>query len=565
MFDNLIISVGQLLRRATHLRHFNRAVRQPWSAQRDKLMQILRANESSLFGQRHHFGRISSVEEFQSFVPPSRYEDLSPYIEGIIEGRKGQLTCEQPIMFATTSGTTGKPKFIPITLRHLKDYTHAFQIHNYQMIRDYPQGARGRFLIITSNDEEGAVASGLPYGAVSGMLNRQQSPFVRKFFALPYELCKVKDIDAKYYLMLRLALCQPVTAILCCNPSSLILLADQLKEHGQDLIKDIFDGTIKKSYLPRDDFWSRLEKTLGANRKRAYELGTLLSEGGNLLPSQVWPNLALISCWKGGPMSFYLDRLPEYYGDLPIRDFGYMASEGRGSIPLSNDGAGGVVALTSHFFEFVHEDEIDSVRPKFLTVDKILLGQRYFIYFTTEAGLYRYNINDLIEVVGFYERTPLIRFVRKGTGISSITGEKVTEEQVQAALQSTVKELKLSEIKHFTAAVRLGTPPLYSCFVELHGGISESVKCEFIRMFDLALQAENQEYRDKRASRRLGAPRLVVLPAGTYTMLRQRRVLEGAPEAQVKIPLLTASLDFENQIDSLLAGSRSTGVYSQPN
>jgi hypothetical protein len=451
-------------------------------------------------------------------------------------------------MFATTSGTTAQPKFIPITETHLRDYTHAFQIHNYQMIKDWPNAASGRFLIITSNDREGVTPGGLPFGAVSGVLNKRQSPLVRRHFAIPYELCQIKDVDTKYYLMLRVAMALDVTAILCCNPSSLLLLADQLKEHAWNLLADVSDGTIRRQYAPPPELMPAFEPYLKPQRQRARELDGILSEFGQLTPEMIWPRLSALSCWKGGPMSFYLEKLKESYGRCNIRDFGYMASEGRGSIPLANEGAGGVVAVTSHFFEFVAEGDVESPSPRFYLAHELVLGERYYIHFTTAAGLYRYNINDLVEVVGFCGNTPIIHFVRKGLGISSITGEKVTEEQVLVALTQATRQLNLQEVSHFTAEVELGLPPHYVCFAEVNGSVADIVKNEFVRIFDHSLKMQNPEYLDKRDSKRLGAPVLKILPAGTYVRLRQQRVAEGAPEAQVKIPLLSSPNSFSGRL-----------------
>ena len=270
-----------------------------------------------------------------------------------------------------------------------------------------------------------------------------------------------------------------------------------------------------------------------------------------LLPKTVWPNPAVISCWKGGPMSFYLEKLPEYYGNVPVRDFGYMASEGRGSIPISDDGAGGVLAVTSHFFEFVVEEDMDSPSPKFLTAEELDLHKRYYIFFTTNAGLYRYNINDLIEVVGFYKNTPIIEFVQKGLGISSITGEKITEEQVLTAFRQVTRQLNLDTINHFTTEVKLALPPYYVCFIEIDTWLPHSVQEEFIRLFDQSLRCQNSEYEEKRYSNRLAMPKLEILPPGTYKSLRQQRVMEGAPEAQVKIPLLSTSSSFAGSLATL--------------
>lgn len=569
MSANLEVVIGQKIRKYKHVRPFNAAVKDPATAQLNKLLEIVRANENSAFGKKHGFDRVRSVKDYQSAVPPANYEDLYPYIEASMNGEPNQLTCLPPFMFATTSGTTDKPKFIPITTSHLRDYTHAFQIHNYHMIEDYPDGATGKFLIITSNDVQGRTPCGTPYGAVSGLLQRQQPPIIKKYFALPYELCKIKEVETKYYLMLRIAAAQNVTALCCCNPSSLLLMFDQLREHAQEIVRDVYQGRIAPEYAPDSSIAEAFEEYVRPNRTAARRLNTILERQGTLRPEDLWPELCLISCWKGGPMSFYLERLPQMFGTVPVRDFGYMASEGRGSIPLSNEGAGGVLALTSHFFEFVAESEMTSSTPVFLTADELELHGRYYIYFTTASGLYRYNINDLVEVVGFYGRTPLIQFVRKGVGISSITGEKITEEQVRKALSQAVQELGLSEIAHFTVAVQLRSLPYYACFVELDGSLSDSVSREFIREFDgslsdsvsrqfirefdSSLMAQNPEYEDKRNSKRLGAPKLQILPAGTYRALRQKRVDNGAPEAQVKIPLLAQAGQFQvNEVGQLV-------------
>jgi hypothetical protein len=548
------IIIGQMWRAATHVKHFKNACQQPLLAQTKKLLRMIRANEQTAFGKLHNFEKISSIADFRRHVPPSRYEDFQPYVEALFNGQKAQLTREEPFMFATTSGTTAKPKFIPITESHLKDYTHAFQIHNYHLIRDFSDAAAGKFLILTSNDEEGRAPCGLPYGAVSGLLNKRQSPVIRRHFAIPYEICKIKDIDAKYYLTLRTALAQSVTAILACNPSSLLLLSAQLKEHALDLVADIFDGTVKSIYAPPRHCARAFADAFVADRERARQLEKILSQDGSLSPKTVWPRLAVLSCWKGGPMAFYLEKLPEHYGAISVRDFGYMASEGRGSIPLSDQGAGGPLAITSHFFEFVEENEIDKAHPQFLTADELTANQRYYIYFTTAAGLYRYNINDLVEVVGFEGNTPIIAFVRKGLGVSSITGEKLTEEQVLTAITQVVRQLNLVAISHFTAEVELGMPPHYVCFVELNAAVPQSVQDEFIRLFDHSLRMQNPEYEDKRSTKRLGMPSLAILPQGTYTRLRQQRVAQGAPEAQVKIPLLSTAQNFSGQLALL-------GVY----
>jgi len=110
------------------------------------LLQIIQANQDTVFGRKYGFDKIRTIADYQARVPVSRYEDLHPYIERAMNGEKRQLTAQDPFMFACTSGTTAQPKFLPITEAHLLDYTHAFQIHNYHILKDRPALGWASFL-----------------------------------------------------------------------------------------------------------------------------------------------------------------------------------------------------------------------------------------------------------------------------------------------------------------------------------------------------------------------------------------------------------------------------------
>ena len=57
-------------------------------------------------------------------------------------------------------------------------------------------------------------------------------------------------------------------------------------------------------------------------------------------------------------MGAYLRQYPRYFGDLPVRDVGLIASEGRMTIPLADGTPAGVLDVTSHYFEFIPEEEM---------------------------------------------------------------------------------------------------------------------------------------------------------------------------------------------------------------
>jgi hypothetical protein len=242
-------------------------------------------------------------------------------------------------------------------------------------------------------------------------------------------------------------------------------------------------------------------------------------------------------------MQLYLQRLTRYWGETPTRDLGYMASEGRGSIPLVNAGAAGALSATTHFYEFIPAGEIDAPHPTCLTADQLQPNEEYYILFTTSSGLYRYHINDIVRAVDFYRNLPLIQFVRKGQGISSLTGEKLTESQMTASLLEAVSAAGI-ELQHFSAAPRWGEPPYYVLLVEVPAATSDAQKRRFVQALDRALCEANVEYEAKRTSERLGAPVLQVVAPGTFDRYRQERVSQGAAADQVKIPHLSPKLEF---------------------
>ena len=529
--------------------HFDDATWTPREAQEKKLLEVVARNKDTAYGRDHDFGSIRSIEDYQRAVPMNTYEALTPYIDRVFAGEQNVLTADVPLMFATTSGTTGRAKYIPVTPSYLSEYSHGVHVHTYRMFTDFSDMLEGKILVSSSSDEEGISDGGLPFGAISGYLARKQPGAIKRFYALPYELSKVKQVESKYYLTLRYGAAEDVRLLVTPNPSSMLLLADKLNVWADELIHDIRKGGANAAYVPEGSP-KALTAGLRADPARADELQAILKRDGALTPRAVWPNLRLLSCWKGGTMPLYLRKLPAVFGDVPIRDLGYMASEGRGATPLVNSGAAGVLNVTSHFFEFVPEEQRDDPNQQFLTCDELESNREYYIYFTTSAGLYRYDINDVVRVVDFYRNTPVIQFIRKGQGMTSITGEKLTESQVTGALLEAV-ESGGYDVQHFTAKVQWGEPPRYALYAELGDSMTTERSREFLRAFDRSLCEQNIEYEAKRESTRLGAPVLRRVAPGSYQALRQKRVAEGAPESQVKIPQLSTDMEFGAALDVL--------------
>src|SRR5262249_7080282 len=122
-------------------------------------------------------------------------------------------------------------------------------------------------------------------------------------------------------------------------------------------------------------------------------------------------------------------------------DVGLIASEGRMTIPLADGTPAGVLDVTTHYFEFIPEEEGDSPQPTVLGAHELKEGATYYILLTTAFGLYRYHIHDLVRVAGFYNNAPLIEFLSKGSHFANLTGEKLSEYHVTQSMAETLQEM----------------------------------------------------------------------------------------------------------------------------
>ena len=155
----------------------------------------------------------------------------------------------------------------------------------------------------------------------------------------------------------------------------------------------------------------------------------------------IWPNLKAITTWTGGSCSILVSSLKKQLApSTHIVEMGYLSSEFRGSITIDILNNKGVPTLHENFFEFVEKEDWENENPTFLTLEQLEEGKQYYVVTTTQNGLYRYFINDIIEVTGTYNNTPTTEFVQKGKGVTNITGEKLYESQLIQAMDKIKQE-----------------------------------------------------------------------------------------------------------------------------
>ena len=534
------------------LARFNARCQHPMAEQEKLLRALLRENAPTELGRRHDFASIETFSRFQKQVPITEYDDIAPYVEASRHGRPAQLTRARPVFYAMTSGTTGPAKYIPVTeaSRHAKSQLMRLWLSG--VLRDHPAIMDGVILQPASPEVEQHAPDGTPCGSEAGHAYRNMPKVLRGMYPVPYEACEIRDYDARYYALLRVAVMHAVKVIGTPNPSTILLMTRQLGARTEQLVRDVRNGTLDVEMAIAPEIRREIERLLHPDPRRAAFLEQAArAGGGRLTPRHVWPDMAMLACWKGGSVRQYLEHLaPHFPEGLPIRDLGWLASECRGSVPLSDDGDSGPLAIATNVYEFFPAD-VDR-KPEatdLLTVDQVEVGRSYLVYVTTAGGLCRYAMHDILEVTGLHGRTPAVRFVQKEKGIVSFTGEKLTETQVLAAVDETLDQRRTD--RNFIAAV--GQPPTadhdpyYVFLVEYDTPPNDESAVRAAHDLDDALCRHNIEYASKRKSGRLAPPVLRVLEPGQFDAFQRRAFQAGARDGQFKILRLTADQAFANQ------------------
>ncbi|MBN1308742.1 MAG: GH3 auxin-responsive promoter family protein [Chitinispirillaceae bacterium] len=537
------------------LKKLDRASNDVKTAQNRVLSSIIEQARDTVFGREHHFSTVKTIADYQSAVPIRDFEGHRPYIDRMCHGEPDVLVRGKPLFYNTTSGTTEKPKLIPVSPTYFeKTYNDISRIWFYTCLRDNPRLFHGQNLSAVSPAVEGHVADGTPFGSISGVIYRNIPKILRDLYAVPYPIICMKDYQMKYYAMMRCALSTTISYIITVNPSTLLQFHRTALDHGADIIKDIHDGTLRTDAANEIDPAERsgVLKQFPPDPQRARQLESIFqTHEGHLLPLHYWPDLVCINTWKQGNCSLILPKIAGFYPkNTVLREFGYQASEARAGIVLGNDWNYSLLLAHLYLFEFIEASSQPLGAPSVLQSHELEIGKSYYLLFSNGSGLYRYNINDIIRVTGFYRQFPLVEFIQKGEGVTSLTGEKLSEVQVIRSVEEASKTSGL-DIGFYTMFCDRSAFK-YRLYAEFPADADHKRKMLFLASVDSRLKYYNPEYATKRGSRRLHGPDLIELQPNSYELLKKRLIAEDlVREGQYKVRYLNDDSEMMRRYDDL--------------
>lgn len=477
---------------------------QYFDLQRVTLDRILSDNRKTVFGKQYGFSSIKDGDyaAFCNQIPVHTYEDLLPYIQRVLSGEQKVLTDESPEWIATTSGTTGATKYIPLPSAAIK---HSHRKGSWLSLgclynrKPDIQVFASNNLLVGGSIKGNHPQLGVPYGDISAILIRSIPKALQYFYIPDMELATHTNYEEKIEKIAQIAAREKDITVLGGVPTwNLPLFRRILEIHGGDTMLD------------------------------------------------VWPNA---QAFKHGGVNFGPYRA-QFEALFPREDFVfqeiYNATEGFFAVQDRGDLRSMLLLLTNGiFYEFIRfEDYQQKDFSKAVALHEVAMGEVYVMLITTNAGLYRYPMGDLIE---FTHQAPYrIRILGRTQEFINAFGEDLLRAEAEDSLQTACQQHQCS-IADFTIAPKYTELEQAGChewFIEFEQPPA-SIEA-FRKTLDTALQERNYNYGAKRLnSFGMKMLKLEVVPNGFFRKWLKER---GKVGGQHKVPRLANHRKFADDI-----------------
>ncbi|WP_299466369.1 GH3 auxin-responsive promoter family protein [Mucilaginibacter sp.] len=416
--------------------------------QQKTFSNLINDAKNTAFGTDHHFGEITSYEDFKKNVPVRDYEELRPYIDRITHGEANVLWPGKPAYLAKTSGTTSGVKYIPISKESMPEHIKAARNALLSYIHETGNAdfVDGKMIFLQGSpilDEKAGVST----GRLSGIVAHHVPAYLQKNRLPSYQTNCIDDWEEKVNAIVKETVKEDMRLISGIPPWCQMYFDRLSAVSGGKKIKDIFPNF--KLYVHGgvnyEPYRARMEESIG----------------------------------------FKIDSIETY-----------PASEGFIAFQDSQKEKGLLLMVDAGiFYEFIPSDEYFNDNPTRINLKDVELDKNYALIMNTSAGLWGYSLGDTVK---FVSKNPY-KIVVSGRikHYISAFGEHVIGEEVEQALMSVAAEEGVDVIE-FTVAPQVsptaGELPYHEWFIEF--GKEPQNLAAFALKVDKALQQKNIYYFD---------------------------------------------------------------------
>ncbi len=468
----------------------------PFYTQQNVFKSLITSAENTRFGKEHFFKEIKTYSDFKKNVPIYDYEDLTPYIDEVKQGKPDVLWPGKPIYLSKTSGTTSGTKYIPISKESIHNHIDCAKnaLLCYIAETGNTDFVNGKMIFLQGSPEL-TNNNGIPVGRLSGIVAHHVPSYLIKNRMPSYQTNCIEDWEKK------------VDAIVEETKNEKMTLISGIPPWVQMYFDKLIENTGKKNI------------------------------------SEIFPNFSLF-VYGGVNYEPYRTRFEQSIGKKINSIEVYPASEGFIAFQDSQKEQGLLLVLNKGiFYEFIPADEYYNENPTRISLESVELNINYALILNTNAGLWGYSIGDTVK---FVSKKPYRLLV---TGrikhFTSAFGEHVIAEEVEFALQQTLLKYP-AEITEFHVAPQVQPPeglPYHEWFIEFTKE-PENI-ASFCTEIDTTLQNKNVYYKDLRQGNMLSELKITLLQKNTYIDYMKKL---GKLGGQNKVPRLANNRNIADEL-----------------
>lgn len=412
------------------------------NTQEKLLKQIITNGKDSVFGKKYSFNNINSINDFQKFLPLTTYEDHKKFLNF---DKENCLLSKKFLFHEFTSGSTSAYKKIPFTADSLSALRSGIYPWIYDLLINRPAITNGKayFSISPLRILTDVIGNTKLQESKSDLnfFSENLKPLLSKVLLGDNSLGKIKNIEEwKFKTSLMLLEEENLSFISIWSPTFLISILNYIKANYRNLITQINNKS-------RFKFLSQFKKT-------------------PLSFEKIWEKLDTISCWADGSSKPFFEDLKAIFPNIFFQPKGLIATESLVTIPYSKY-KGRIINPNSAFFEFKQNDNI-------FLLDQLSVNNTYEVIITNLAGLYRYQLFDLVKVEKIVQGIPTFSFLGRSNKTSDLVGEKLSEAFVAKIFNTILPQHK----KVLIAEADKNKKPFYKIVIE-----AEYVKSEIVSEF----------------------------------------------------------------------------------
>ena len=459
--------------------------------QEQQLFNLIRKASDTKLGQQYQFSDLQRYEDFAQTVPISSYSDIKSQIKQLKEGASNLAWPSKVNKFAVSAGTSGEGKHLPLSEDRLSSDRRFMQKITLSYLRQRPNilNLVGHHISLPGLLEENEQ---FQIGEISGF-SAQHAPF----WLRPLQFFSANE-------MTDLPFSNKIDRVLQEGANHDVRVLTAAPNWVLTIFQELLNQTGKESI------------------------------------SEIWPNLQLLIC-GGVKLANYRPHIETLLDDSHRVDFMETYGASEGYIAYSNKLDSDDLKLVYDngvFYEFIPNpkpDEHHLKQQSALPLWEVEPNTPYAVLVSTNAGLWRYTLNDIVEFTNV--ENPRIKVKGRVSEMLDDYGEALYAYEAKEALKTTAKDFNIT-VGNFTVGAQMDEQnklPRHYWFIQTPKSIEGDKLKQLSKQLDQAIQQINRHYTIRRESGSLGMPSVIPVTQQDINRWLQQQDKE---KAQGKLPTI---------------------------